>query len=116
MRILKLDPNSACQNQKELLLWALLHDLIAHPFLAITGYSVVGRRFHNWTSKHAWPRGAGDYDFFTVNSVTFGSVEGIRKKGGFWTLSHPGIKHDITVKAANMAEALEKAEDWFKTL
>lgn len=113
---MKLDPNRACQSENERLLWAILHDLIAHPFLAITLYSKVGRRFHDFTSHKAWPRGAGDYDHFTVNSTSFGLVEGVKRKNGIWTISHPGIRHDVTVKAKSMSEALEKAEDWFKTL
>ena len=37
------------------LLWGLLHDGLAHPLMAITGYSRMSLRFHTWTSRKAWP-------------------------------------------------------------
>lgn len=53
---MKTDPNKACSNKKEHLLWALLHDGIAHPFMALTKYSKLSKRFHDFTSQKAWPR------------------------------------------------------------
>lgn len=52
---MKTDPNEACSNQKQLLLWALLHDGVAHPLMALTGYSKWSRAFHDYTSLRAWP-------------------------------------------------------------
>lgn len=53
---MKTDPNKACDNKKECPWWAALHDGIAHPLMVLTGYSKVSLRFHDWTSRKAWPR------------------------------------------------------------
>lgn len=53
---MKTDPNKGCKNQTEKLGWAVLHDLVAHPVMALTGYSNISMRFHNYTSHKAWPR------------------------------------------------------------
>jgi hypothetical protein len=52
----KTDPNKACKNTGERRLWAILHDLVAHPAMALSGYSNWSMRFHNYTSHKAWPR------------------------------------------------------------
>ena len=53
---MKTDPNKACTNKKERLFWAVLHDAVAHPAMALSGYSNWSMRFHNYTSHKAWPR------------------------------------------------------------
>jgi len=54
---MKLDPNKYCINYKQDLLWALIHDLIAHPLMAITLYKINWCiQFHDYTSKLAWKR------------------------------------------------------------
>lgn len=53
---MKKDPNKGCKNQKELLGWAIVHDLVAHPLMAATNYSKLSVRFHDYTSHKAWPR------------------------------------------------------------
>lgn len=53
---MKTDPNKGCKNTKERLLWAVLHDAVAHPVLALSGYSQWAMRFHDFTSRKAWPR------------------------------------------------------------
>jgi hypothetical protein len=53
---MKTDPNKACSNVKERLLWAVLHDALAHPVMALSGYSKWAKRFHDYTSHKAWPR------------------------------------------------------------
>jgi hypothetical protein len=53
---MKLDPNTACVIFKEDLLWAMIHDLIAHPVMAITFYCKLSIKFHNYTSCKAWKR------------------------------------------------------------
>ncbi|MFA6199125.1 MAG: hypothetical protein WC679_01800 [Bacteroidales bacterium] len=53
---MKTDPNNHCIHYKQDLLWALIHDIFAHPFMAITGYSKIGIDFHNYTSHRAWKR------------------------------------------------------------
>ena len=53
---MRTDPRSACHNSEEVLSWALLHDFVAHPLMAVTFYSDWSVRFHDWTSFKAWPR------------------------------------------------------------
>lgn len=50
------DPRDACANERQRLLWALIHDGLAHPLMALTGYCKVAVAFHDWTSHKAWPR------------------------------------------------------------
>lgn len=53
---MKLDPNTLCDTgPKQNIGWAIFHDLVAHPLLVITFYSVASVKFHNWTSLKAWP-------------------------------------------------------------
>jgi hypothetical protein len=52
---MKPDPIDACANLDERFGWAVAHDLIAHPLMALSGYSAWSLRFHNWTSRRAWP-------------------------------------------------------------
>lgn len=53
---MKRDPNRACANAQQRLGWALVHDAIAHPLMALTGYCGLAMRFHDYTSHKAWPR------------------------------------------------------------
>ena len=53
---MKRDPNAACANAEQRLLWAVLHDAVAHPLMALTGYCALAVRFHDYTSRKAWPR------------------------------------------------------------
>lgn len=55
---MKTDPN-----EKENMLWAFIHDAIAHPLMALTGY----------TSHRAWPRtNKVTYNFYTrVYALTY---------------------------------------------
>lgn len=54
---MKLDPNRYCIHYDENLFWAIVHDTIAHPLMAITLYKVEWFiRFHNYTSQKAWVR------------------------------------------------------------
>jgi len=55
--VAKVDPINHCVKFRQNLLWALVHDLVAHPMMAITGYSVLSIKFHNMTSRKAWQRG-----------------------------------------------------------
>lgn len=56
MSCTKTDPNRACANEGQRLLWALAHDGLAHPLMALSGYSKWALRFHDYTSHKAWPR------------------------------------------------------------
>jgi len=51
----KLDPNPLCQQPVERPLWAFVHDAIAHPLVAITRYAGWAVKFHDYTSRRAWP-------------------------------------------------------------
>lgn len=54
---MKLDPNRYCVKYEEHLFWAIVHDVIAHPLMAITLYKVPKLiSFHNYTSQKAWRR------------------------------------------------------------
>lgn len=53
---MKLDPNDSCVIFDEHLRWALIHDFFAHPLMALTFYSKMSVKFHNWTSHKAWKR------------------------------------------------------------
>ena len=54
---MKIDPNKHCIKYRQSLLWAIIHDLIAHPFMSLTLYSKPAIEFHNYTSHRAWKRG-----------------------------------------------------------
>lgn len=34
--------------------WAIVHDAVAHPLMALSGYAHWAIRFHNWTGRRAW--------------------------------------------------------------
>lgn len=53
---MRTDPRDACANERQRLLWALIHDGLAHPLMALTGYCKAAVAFHDWTSHKAWPR------------------------------------------------------------
>jgi hypothetical protein len=53
---MKTDPNTACDSENGSLVWAIIHDGLAHPLMAITGYSSWSLGFHDYTSHKAWPR------------------------------------------------------------
>lgn len=53
---MKKDPNRYCVAFRQVLFWAIVHDSIAHPFMALTLYSKWSQRFHDYTSRKAWIR------------------------------------------------------------
>jgi len=54
---MKKDPNKYCVVFEQSLPWALIHDIIAHPAMALTLYKVpLFIQFHDFTSAHAWKR------------------------------------------------------------
>lgn len=56
---MKLDPNKYCIVYEQTLIWALIHDIIAHPAMALTLYEVdMFIKFHDYTSAKAWIRDA----------------------------------------------------------
>jgi hypothetical protein len=54
--MMKTDPNLHCINFEQRLIWAMIHDIIAHPFMGLTMYSRISIEFHNYTSQKAWKR------------------------------------------------------------
>lgn len=56
---MKLDPNKYCVVYEQNLIWAVIHDLLAHPLMALTLYKVeMFIEFHDYTSAKAWIRDA----------------------------------------------------------
>jgi hypothetical protein len=54
---MKLDPNNYCVTYKQNLFWAMVHDIIAHPLMALTFYKInLFIKFHDYTSHLAWKR------------------------------------------------------------
>lgn len=39
---------------RESIWWAVLHDAVAHPVMALSGYAMWAIRFHQWTGRRAW--------------------------------------------------------------
>jgi hypothetical protein len=114
---MRTDPRKACANEKQLLGWAIVHDLLAHPFMVLTGYCPVSLRFHDATSQRAWPRPApGAALPSSVASDRFGSLLVTRLPSGFYEIQHPVIAHRFGVKAKDVADAVEQAEEWFASL
>jgi hypothetical protein len=89
---MQTDPRKACANQEEKLLWALVHDGIAHPLMALTLFSDWAVAFHDWTSKKAWPRKTASVPIVLIN---FGQ----NKDKAFATadkLRHADIAHCVS--------------------
>lgn len=114
---MRVDPRKACGNERERLMWALLHDLIAHPLMALTGFSAVSLRFHDWTSRYAWPRD-GRRPSTPINIIhpRFGVLAVRVTESGFWEISHGVIAHRLVVKARDLTDAIEQAEEWFDSV
>lgn len=53
---MKTDPNQCTILHAENRFWAILHDVVAHPLMGLTLYSGLSKRFHDFTSRKAWPR------------------------------------------------------------
>lgn len=60
---MKKDPNKYCINYEQCLLWAIIHDTIAHPLMALTFYKIdLFIKFHDFTSRKAWIRPSKKFD------------------------------------------------------
>lgn len=116
---MRTDPREACANEKQLLGWAIIHDLIAHPFMVLTGYSPVSLRFHDTTSRLAWPRtttAIAPFEIAVVPNDRWGLLLVTRTPAGFYEIKHPIFAHRFGVRAINIDEAVEQAEEWFASL
>jgi hypothetical protein len=116
---MRTDPRNACANEKQLLGWAIVHDLLAHPFMVLTGYSSLSLRFHDATSRMAWPRDTRSpvpFEMAVVPSDRWGILVVTRTPAGFYEIKHPEFTHRFGVKAADITDAVEQAEEWFSSL
>lgn len=114
---MRTDPRAACANEKELLGWAVVHDLLAHPFMAITNYSALSMRFHDWTSYKAWPRvrPAQLREPVEIQSK-WGVIRATEVAPNCWKIRHPVVRHALVTGADDAIQAVEKAEVWFQDL
>ena len=54
---MKIDPNKCCVVYEQCLFWAIVHDAIAHPLMALTFYKFQPIiNLHDYTSARAWIR------------------------------------------------------------
>lgn len=117
---MRADPRNACANEQQRLGWAVLHDLVAHPLLALTGWCGRALRFHDWTSHQAWPSRAPPARpslSVIVDSARFGilNVTSVEQPG-FYSVLHGRFSHAVVVKAAGVGDAVAQAEVWFSSL
>ncbi|WP_441280624.1 hypothetical protein [Tardiphaga sp. 862_B3_N1_1] len=113
---MKTDPRKGCANERELWLWAAIHDLIAHPLMVLTWYSRPALWFHDYTSHKAWPRPARQGEASTSHATRFGLVRVTDQGAGVWRVYHGQVNHAITLAAVSPAEALQQALQWFDSL
>jgi hypothetical protein len=116
---MRTDPRKACANEKQLLGWAVIHDLIAHPFMVLTGYSSLSLRLHDATSRMAWPRDTrmpAAFEFVVVESDRWGPLLVTTVRPNLYQISHPVLAHRFGVKAQDVGDAVEQAEEWFDSL
>lgn len=116
---MKTDPRAACANTEERLLWALVHDGVAHPLMALTNFSRLSLRFHDYTSARAWPRPQPRVEepvrCFHVMS-RWGVVTITQDAPGIWRARHPRVAHEYRTCANSAADMLVKADAWFQEL
>lgn len=88
------DPRKACANRKQRLGWALVHDGIAHPLMALTLFAKWALRFHDYTSHRAWPRKRSAFTGLCMQTTSATECEWYResmRKAGLpcWSQSMP---------------------------
>jgi hypothetical protein len=113
---MKTDSRTACANADERKLWAVVHDLIAHPLMALTNWSRESLWFHDWTSHKAWPRppqkepiSVNCYSDFLRRPVLI-----TERRQGFWTVTVPG-RRQYSFLADDLGEAYIASEnEWRK--
>ncbi|WP_182341954.1 hypothetical protein [Comamonas koreensis] len=113
---MKTDPRKGCANERELWLWAAIHDLLAHPLMVLTWYSRPALWFHDFTSHRAWPRAVSAAATVTAHATRFGSVRVAAQSPGVWRVYHGQVNHAITLAALSGDEALYRALRWFDSL
>lgn len=109
---MRTDPRAACANAEEKLAWALIHDGLAHPLMALTGYCRPAVAFHDWTSKKAWPRPttrlhqADSFAHPTHGILRVREIEPLDR--GFWAVDHGWKNRTVCLQARDMEDALAK--------
>jgi hypothetical protein len=115
---MRTDPRRACANAQERKLYAFLHDALAHPLMALTGWCGLSIRFHDWTSAHAWPRAKPSklHAAVRVRTVHWGTLIAMEIAPAVWEVHHPRVQHSLRVTADDAIEATSQAETWFDDL
>jgi hypothetical protein len=113
----KTDPRKACANDEERVWWAFVHDLIAHPLMALFGWNGWTLRFHDWTSRRAWPRSVVKPGAWIEVQALCYDIE-VRETSvpGLYQAKCPFMDHVYGMKAVNHQDAAEQAERWFLDL
>lgn len=120
---MRLDPNQACRNDEQRFWWAFVHDFVAHPLMALSLWSDWSLKFHDWTSRNAWPRGDSGSEAFQINH-TFAFSDDLWRtlpvtefSPGFWEIAHPLVTdHILRTNASSAEEAGQKARAHFQDL
>lgn len=107
---MRTDPSKACANEDQRWFWAFVHDLVSHPIMALTFWSSLSLRFHNWTSHKAWPRPSP-----TLLGSDLEFISGVGKVI-VYRFRHPNVSHEFVTTGANVQEAKLKADEWFDNL
>lgn len=116
---MRTDPRAACANASERLGWAVLHDLLAHPLMALTNWAHWTLAFHDFTSARAWPRQPVPAPLklgIAVEPSRYGWLHAREVSPGFWRVQHPNVDHSITIQAPGSTSACDKALAWFDSL
>lgn len=114
---MRIDPRKACANTEEKWFWAFIHDLIAHPIMALTNWGSLALKFHDWTSHHAWPRKHAvklrqSHIYLSgVHRMTATEIS-----PNIWRIEHPTVSHVLITNSTSGWGALDKARDWFDLL
>lgn len=114
---MRTDPRAACANTNERTGWAFVHDLIAHPLMALSGWSAWALRFHDSTSMKAWPRNLPERMTTTKFYVDrLGEIRVTHLRDGLFAVKHPFWSHDFVTKADTAIEARDIGVVWFESL
>jgi hypothetical protein len=112
---MRTDPRKACANAEEKLLWAWIHDFIAHPLMALFGWHDATLKFHDWTSHKAWPRSGEQklMDVIVASPYLMRHVHFIERSPGFWTAKT--AHRSFSFQAEDLGEAFIMAENEWRT-
>jgi hypothetical protein len=113
---MKTDPREACANAEEKRGWAILHDLVAHPLLILTGYSIWALAFHDYTSHKAWPRQQHKASKETKMPTIYGWLTVKEVAPGVYSIQHGFVAHKFVTTADSALHAVHKALEWFDVL